>query len=238
MVWDLSQNTPLMTRVNAKLPGVPTYAISRQLVSNRPGSYAVIINPAAGFTIVDVQTGGVLTGTESSSFLAWRSDTELYYADSADRMVRLYDVAGRKVESSWPLDWPNRSGSDSLDIWSAPYVPSTNQLLLAGTRQIATLDAATGSILNQRTDLSYPTFSADGSRVFGIPDVLTPRGAVDRVTGGELRQLPTGPLELDPRVVQQNGSQLSGYDGDVLITQEKGALQRKFWTAGRADRDR
>ena len=93
MVWDLSQNTPLMTGVDAKLPGVPTYAISRQLVSNGPGTFAVIINPAAGFTIVDVQTGAVLTGTDSSSFLAWRSDTELYYADSADRMVRLYDVA-------------------------------------------------------------------------------------------------------------------------------------------------
>ena len=108
--WDLSQNTPLMTSVDAELPGVPIYAISRQQVSNRPGSYAVIINPAAGLTIVDVHGGAMLTGTESSSFLAWRSDTELYDSDSADRPVRLYDVTSREVESSRRLVWPTRPG--------------------------------------------------------------------------------------------------------------------------------
>ncbi len=230
MVWDVEQNTPLTSMVATKVPFVPTYAISRELVPNRPGSYAVVVVPASGFTIIDAVSGAVLTSAATSDFLAWRNDTQLYYAESADRTVRLYDVSTRRAVSSWRMDWPLLPTSKTLDLWSARYVPDHDQLLVSGSRKIATLNATTGAVINQRSDLSYPTFSADGRWVFGIPDVLTHYGAVDRVSGGDLRQVATGPLELDPGAVQQNRSQLSGYDQNVLITQEQRAIERAFWT--------
>ena len=229
LVWDLDQNTALTSDVGANVPGVPTAALGPRLVPNQTGSRAVLVADA-GFTVFDTTTGDAVSGSETSAFLDWRSDDQLFYADSTDRRVHLFDLEARRELSSWGLDWPMRSGSTALDIWSARYVTADDRLLIAGTRQAADFRAADGTPGARRSDLSYPTFSADGRFVFGVPDPSTPTGVVDTMEGGQRVEVAAGALELEPATVEQAGWALSGFSGNTLVTQARGALERVFWT--------
>ena len=206
MVWDLSQNTPLMTGVSREAAGRPDLRHQPPAGQQSTGLVRGDHQPVGRLHHRRCADGGRADRDRVQQLpgLAERHRALLRRLRRSDgAAVRRGQPKGR-VELATRLAQPVRQQQPRHLVgalrrrapisccWPAPVrsPPSTRPPARCSTSD----------------DLSYPTFSADGSRVFGIPDVLAPKGAVDRVAGGELRQLPTGPLELDPRAVQQNGS--------------------------------
>ena len=236
LVWDLSQDTAVARTVPAAIPFTAATDVSREILPNHSGDALARVEPTGGFSVIDTATGSVLVDDPQARFLTWRSDTSFLYADSATRELVRHDLdTGRDVRR-WPFSWPDVPATERYDVWSAGHRADRDQLLIAGRHQVGVVDLESGRALSTRTDLSYPTFSADGRHVFGIPDVGDPRGAVASPDGGPVTTVETGVLRLDPDSVEPAGFQLSGYHGDVLVTQAEGALQRVFWSTDGAER--
>jgi hypothetical protein len=123
------------------------------------------------------------------------------------------------------------SDSSTLDVFSARYVASSNRLLIGGASHLASFDAGTGAVIRSSDVLHYPSFAADGVHAFGVTAVTSATGAVLDLESG--RQLPVAAdkLELDPVAVDEARYFLSHYEGNVLITQTRGSVERSFWSA-------
>jgi WD40 repeat protein len=227
MLWDLRQDTALLTSRAATVPFVPHSGLAPKIIANGPGTAFVTTNWRAGFTVTTIATGATLSSSSTSAFLAWRDDSSLYYADTADASVHLYDVDARKTATQFGWRWPTLpSNTGQYDVTSARYVAETNQLLVAGARQIASLDAALGAVTITRQGLSFPSVSADGRYGFGVgaSNVST---VVDLATGA----LTPMDVQVDPDTgAADQAGIFSGYEGNILVTLGGAERLRTFWS--------